>query len=184
MHHTTSCDAYLDTNWIDNKSIHWTKRDNKWINPIHKVRGIKNPVEKSNKLNHDEMIVDKRDKMIGKQHNSKMSSLQPKSTFLNDKNTKISICTDTIQNDTGTNKVVTNNKEIMYAYHDIDPYPIGGVKADNVVITCTGEGLLPWETLEVNIIIMRTLYYKDVDGTIISPTTVAHQNKKTIKDSL
>ena len=85
---------------------------------------------------------------------------------------------DTIQNDTGANKAVTNNKKILYVYHNIDPYPIGGVNVDNVAITCTGEGIIPWETLKGNIIMVRTLYYKDIGGISISPTTVVHQNKK------
>ena len=90
---------------------------------------------------------------------------------------RINICMETVQSDTGANKEVTNNKSILYAYSDIDPYPIGGVKAEDIAILCTGHGLLPWQTNEGTIIMVRTLYCKEVDGTIISPTTVIEQNQ-------
>ena len=90
---------------------------------------------------------------------------------------RITICTDKVQSDTGANKAVTNNKNILYAYSDIEPYPIGGVKADDIAIVCTGQGLLPWQSREGEIIMVKTLYCSDVDGTIISPTTVVEQNQ-------
>ena len=90
----------------------------------------------------------------------------------------IKICTDTIQNDTSANKAVTNNKELLYQYQSIQPYPIGGVKAYGVAIVCTGKGLLPWKTNEGTILMIQTLYCKEIDGTIISPTTIVEQNEK------
>ena len=56
---------------------------------------------------------------------------------------KIQICTDKVQSATGANQSVTNNIEELYAYSEIEPYPIGGVNADEVSIVCTGQGLLP-----------------------------------------
>ena len=91
---------------------------------------------------------------------------------------RIQICTDKVQSDTGANQAVTNNKEGLYAYSEIEPYPIGGVKADEVAIVCTGQGLLPWQSTEGNIIMIRTMYCKEVEGTIISPTTVVQQNQE------
>ena len=90
----------------------------------------------------------------------------------NPNSTKVQICTDKVQSDTGANQAVTNNKESLYAYSDIEAYPIGGVKADEVAIVCTGHGLLPWQSQEGQIIMVKLMYCKDVDGTIISPTTV------------
>ena len=90
---------------------------------------------------------------------------------------KIQICTDKVQSNTGANQAVTNNKESMYIYSDIDPYPIGGVTADKVAIVCTGHGLLPWQAREGNIVMVRTMYCREVNGTIISPTTVVQQNQ-------
>ena len=48
------------------------------------------------------------------------------------------ICTERVQNDTGANQVVTNIKHISLEYKDIFPYPIGGVKLDDVAIICIG----------------------------------------------
>ena len=59
--------------------------------------------------------------------------------------------------------------------HQIDPYPIGGVKANEVAIVCTGHGLLLRKSKEGTIIMIRKMYYADVYGTIISPTTVVQQ---------
>ena len=44
----------------------------------------------------------------------------------------LKICTGKAQSDTGTDQVVTNNRELLYLYLyiDIDLYPIGGVKVE------------------------------------------------------
>ena len=55
---------------------------------------------------------------------------------------------------------------------DIEPYPIGGVKADDIAITCTGKGYLPWLSKEVICTMVPILYCAEVDGTIVSPTTI------------
>ena len=85
---------------------------------------------------------------------------------LKDTSTKIQVCTDKVQSDTCANQAVTDNKESLYAYSDIEPYPIGGVKADKVAIVCTGHGLLPWQSTEETIIMVKTMYSSEVGGTI------------------
>ena len=42
------------------------------------------------------------------------------------------INTEQFQSDMGANRNVTDNKDILLQYQDIDPYHIGGVKADDV----------------------------------------------------
>ena len=84
---------------------------------------------------------------------------------------RINICTKFMQNDTGVNRSVTNNMNLLHNYKPIDPYSIGGVKADDVAIVCTGFGFLHWQSKEGRVLHIKSLYCKDVDGTIISPTT-------------
>ena len=86
--------------------------------------------------------------------------------------TTVRICTNTAQNNIGANRCVTSIKSSITAYVDIDPFSIGGVKVDNVAITCTGKGLLPWLSREGKVTLVETLYCADVDCTIISPTTI------------
>ena len=138
----------------------------KWINDSfdpHKIQDLHTTTE-------EESIADKWDALVGR--TPTIRSMDIKSTT-----ERINICTDTVQSDTGANKAVTSNKSLLYAYSDIDPYPIGGVKADDIAIVCTGHGLLPWQTKEGDIIMVHTLYCKEVDGTIISPTTIIEQNQ-------
>ena len=151
----------------DNDTLQWI---NNCFDPWNKC-DIQTPAPDS----EDQRTVAKWDEMI----NSLKQESQVKK-INNDDDTvteRITICTDKVQSDTGANKAVTNNKNILYAYSDIEPYPIGGVKADDISIVCTGQGLLPWQSREGEIIMVKTLYCSDVDGTIISPTTVVEQNQ-------
>ena len=61
-------------------------------------------------------------------------------------------------------------------YEDIELYPIGGDYAEDVVIVCTCKELLPWLSQEGKFTMVKNVYYADVDGTIISPTTVVLQH--------
>ena len=76
----------------------------------------------------------------------------------------------------GANRNVTDNKNILLNYTDITPYPIGGVKADDIAITCTGKGCIPWTSQEGNCIMVETLYCNKVAGTLITPTAVTKQH--------
>lgn len=46
-----------------------------------------------------------------------------------------------------------------------------------MAIVCIGQWFLSLQSREGNIIMVRTLYYNEVDGTIISPMTVIQQNQ-------
>ena len=98
-----------------------------------------------------------------------------------DTNMSMHICTDTIQNDTEANKNVTSDKSLLYNYEDIAPNPIGGVKEDDVAIVCTGKGFLQWLSNEGTCTLVEILYFIEVNGTIISPTTVVQQYVKTLQ---
>ena len=154
---------YENSNWMDNESIEWVQDNDMW-----KVKTLQTNLNKE-KINPTE----KWEAMIkGHSKRDKIKKLNPCID-----STKIQICTDKVQSDTGANQAVTNNKDSLYAYSDIEAYPIGGVKADEVAIVCTGHGLRPWQSQEGKVIMVKTMYCKDVDGTIISPTTVVQQNE-------
>lgn len=91
-------------------------------------------------------------------------------------NKTFKICTESVQNNTGANRNVTSIKSCIHAYEDVEPFPIGGVKADDVAIICTGKGLLPWLSKEGKLTMVEMLYCTDVEGTIISLTTVVQQH--------
>ena len=59
------------------------------------------------------------------------------------------IYTNTVQNDIGPNKNVTDKKRLFAVYEDTEPYPIG-VKAEDLTIVCTDKGLLTWLSNEEN----------------------------------
>ena len=158
--------SFTQSNWQDSESIKWMKtKEDTWDVP--------NDIGQNHNTDdmNSETIADKWDAMIQDHNPKKICTMKH----------KINICTDTIQNDTGANKAVTNNNSLLYNYKTIAPYPIGGVKADDVAITCTGEGFLPWKQREGNIIWVKTMFSKEVDGTIISPTTVVEQNRDTFQ---
>lgn len=129
--------TYKLSNYKDNKTVGQQHDGFKWQPPdindstIHREKGdCHNNVE--------EEINKKWDQLFGNHHISRLQ-LEVNSDFIH-------ICTDTIQNDTGANRAVTNNIKLLHQYETINSYPIGGVKANEVAISCTGEELLPWET--------------------------------------
>ena len=153
---------------MDNETIQWSSNnDHTWhVNTLNETTQT-----------FEEMLTTKWDTMVKDTTNGKCHKVNGHDQIAH--SNKIRICTDKVQSDTGANQAVTNNKESLYAYSDIDPYPVGGVKADDVAIICTGHGLLPWQSTEGHIIMVRTMYCDEVDGTIISPTTVVQQNQDT-----
>jgi len=87
----------------------------------------------------------------------------------------LNICIYTVKSDTGENNNVTDRKQLLVTYKDIESYPIGGVKAEDLAIICTGKGIPPRLSQEGKCTMIETLYCADVDGTIISSTTVVIQ---------
>ena len=87
---------------------------------------------------------------------------------------------NSMQNDGGANRSVTNNKNMLIGYQSIDPYPIGGVNEENgPAILCTGKGYIPWRSNTGEIVLIRSYYCAQVAGTIISPTDIvmAHNER-------
>ena len=50
---------------------------------------------------------------------------------------------NTAQNDSGANRSVTNNKQLLVHYKAIRPYAIKGINDNSAAIHCTGIGYLP-----------------------------------------
>ena len=154
--------SFTNSNWQDNETTNWIKStEDTWQSPDSENNSNIHTASQHG----TETLAEKWDNMISNHNPKKIGLIKH----------KIKIRTENIQNDTGANKAVTNNRDILYNYKTIQPYPIGGVKADNVAITCTGQGYLPWSTREGNVLMIKTMYCEEVDGTIISPTTVVEQ---------
>ena len=82
-----------------------------------------------------------------------------------------------IQNDSGANRIVTDNLSSLRNVQPIDPIPMGGCnKNDEAAITCTAIGQLPIRTIDGQELLTKAYYSAEVDGTIISPTAMVQQN--------
>ena len=81
-----------------------------------------------------------------------------------------------IQNDIGANRCVTDRKDIIVGYKDIDAYPMGGIKKEDIAIVCTGKGYLPWYSAEGICTMVEIFYSANCDGTLISPTNMVGTN--------
>jgi hypothetical protein len=83
------------------------------------------------------------------------------------------------QSDSGANRIVTDNITQMINVTTIPPLPaMGGCnKEDKNAIICTAMGLLPIQSASGEELLVHAYYSAEVDGTIISPTTIVTQNK-------
>ena len=81
-----------------------------------------------------------------------------------------------IQNDIGANRCVTDMKDLIIGYKDIDAYPMGGIKKEDIAIVCTGKGYLPWYSTEGLCTMVEIFYSENCDGTLISPTNIVATN--------
>ena len=82
------------------------------------------------------------------------------------------------QSDSGANRIVTDCFDLLEDTIMIDPVPMGGCnKNDDIAITCTAMGKLPLKSTNGTILLATAYYSAEVDGTIISPTTLVQQNK-------
>ncbi len=80
------------------------------------------------------------------------------------------------QSDSGANRVVTDNIDLLIDAHAIDPVPMSGCnKDDENAIVCTAIGKLPLTTLSGETLLVTCYYSAEVDGTIISPTAICAQ---------
>ena len=80
------------------------------------------------------------------------------------------------QNDSGANRIVTDNIHYLLNMKLIDPLPMGGCnKHDEAAIVCTAVGDMLFQTTDGETVKFKAYYSADVDGTIISPTAMVQQ---------
>ena len=80
------------------------------------------------------------------------------------------------QSDSGANRIVTDSLSALQDVMTIDPIIMGGCnKNDPTALTCTAMGKLPIQSLTGEILLATAYYSEEVDGTIISPTTLVSQ---------
>ena len=77
-----------------------------------------------------------------------------------------------LQNDGGANRSVTNNKNILSQFKEINAYPIGGVNNSSPAIYCTGHGYIKWYSPSKYLVLISCYYSTQASGTIISPTDI------------
>ena len=83
------------------------------------------------------------------------------------------------QSDSGANRIVTNSLNDLQDVTQIDPIIMGSCnKNDPAALTCTAMGKLPIQSMTGEIILATAYYSSEVDGTIISPTTIVSQFKE------
>ena len=87
---------------------------------------------------------------------------------------RMEINTTPMQNIGGANRSVTNNKQILQHFQQIEPYRMNGVNGN---IICTGKGLIPWRSEEGIYIMIPCYYTKDISITILSPTDLVTYHK-------
>ena len=80
------------------------------------------------------------------------------------------------QSDSGANRIVTDQFHLLHNVTFIENYPMGGCSKDEVAITCTAKGKLELRGLHGETIWVEAYYSKEVDGTIVSPTTIVRQH--------
>ena len=108
-------------------------------------------------------------------HNGKWRPPEAKITKLNQQPE----ATEPAQSDSGANRIVTDNIKLLSDVMWIDDTPMSGCnKNDPEAIVCTAMGKMTLIS-ETNETINVTAYYSpNVDGTIISPTTIVAQHKQ------
>ena len=85
---------------------------------------------------------------------------------------------DINQSDSGANRIVTDDISILDNVKYIDPFPMGGCnKNDPAAIVCTATGHLTLHANDGTQIKVKAYFSEQVDGTIISPTTIVTQHK-------
>ena len=83
------------------------------------------------------------------------------------------------QTDSGANRIVTNDISLLKNVTFIDPIPMGGCnKNDEAAITCNAVGYISLRATCGTLLTAKAYYSDEVDGTIISPTTIIRHNNQ------
>jgi hypothetical protein len=77
-----------------------------------------------------------------------------------------------VQLDGGANGSITNNPTNLTRYQLTPDYAIYGVNKDDVALTCTATGYIPWAADNGDIVYVPCYYSPDAAEKIISPTDV------------
>jgi dUTP pyrophosphatase len=82
------------------------------------------------------------------------------------------------QTDSGANRIVTNDMKLLQNIKFIEPMPMSGCNSNEpAAITCTAMGDMTLQSKNLDRIKVKCYYLEQVDGTIISPTTIITQHK-------
>ena len=144
------------------------------------IHMLQTPMSNSSEDNEEPVPPDPPDKLFEEQdwtyYNGKWQPPEekppPKIAKLSQSNNNNS------QSDSGANRIVTDDITKLIDVHYIDPMPMSGCnKEDDNAIVCTAVGKLPIHTLSGKILKVVCYYSAEVDGTIISPTTIVAQLK-------
>ena len=83
------------------------------------------------------------------------------------------------QLDSGANRIVTDDLSLLTNIKMIDPYPMGGCNKNHpAAIICTATDTLQLSSMNGTKLSVTAYYSNQVDGTIISPTTIIVQHKE------
>ena len=81
------------------------------------------------------------------------------------------------QMDSGANRNVTNDKNILRNYTDIKPIAVYGIGNEDAACHITGRGILALETMEGTYLNIIMYFSSGCSGTILSPTAIVRHNK-------
>ena len=77
-----------------------------------------------------------------------------------------------IQNDSGANRCITNDKAVLLKFKHIPSIPIGGIQKNSPALFATGNGLLPFRSDNGDILLVPCLYCEHAECTLLSPTAI------------
>ena len=85
--------------------------------------------------------------------------------------------TDEQQVDSGANKSVTDDKNIIMNYQPIGPEPIFGVEKDQVACQIIGHGIAYLDTIDGDVLGIILYHAPGCAGTILSPNAIVNDSK-------
>ena len=131
-------------------------------NIIENTKTIKSQPAYQTKVTHDtdHWTIDPkgfwRDEAYHGHHNAKVAQLTVKQ----------------MQSDSEDNGIITDNLQLLKDIVFIQDYPMGGCNKDDIAIVCTAKGKLTLYDTFGKQLLVEVFYSKQVDGTIVSPTTI------------
>ena len=84
---------------------------------------------------------------------------------------------DNGQMDSGANRNVTNDKNILRNYTEIKPIAVYGIGKEDAACHISGRGILALETMEGTHLNIIMYFSSGCSGTILSPTAIVRHNK-------